>query len=62
MLAMFDLGNLVGMPAVGEMLRWYHRLGWPEYPAMFVTASSAIFVTCVAYTWFSRRRVGIAHH
>jgi MFS family permease len=55
MLAMFDLGNLVGMPAVGEMLRWYHRLGWPAYPAMFVTASSVILATCVAYTWFSRR-------
>lgn len=55
MLSMFDLGNLVGMPAVGEMLRWYHRLGWPEYPAMFVTASSAILVTCAAYTWFGRR-------
>jgi len=58
MLAMFDLGNLVGMPAVGEMLRWYHRAGWPEYPAMFITASSAVFITCVAYTWFSRRSAG----
>jgi MFS family permease len=55
MLAMFDLGNLVGMPAVGEMLRWYQRLGWPAYPAMFVTASAVIFATCAVYTLFGRR-------
>ena len=56
MLAMFDLGNLIGMPAVGEMLHWYRRLGWPEYPAMFVTAAGMILVTGAAYTWFSRAR------
>jgi MFS family permease len=57
MLAMFDLGNLVGMPAVGEMLRWYGHLGWPPYPAMFVTAASVILVTCAVYTWLGRERM-----
>lgn len=56
MLAMFDLGNLIGMPAVGEMLRWYEHLGWPAYPAMFVTAAAVIFATCTAYTLLSRAR------
>jgi MFS family permease len=54
MLAMFDLGNLVGMPAVGEMLHGFRRLGWPEYPTMFVTAASLILLIAVAYTWLSR--------
>lgn len=56
MLAMFDLGNLVGMPAVGEMLRWYGRLGLPPYPAMFVTSASVILATCAVYTWLGRGR------
>ncbi|MGH7134916.1 MAG: hypothetical protein ACREHD_04205, partial [Pirellulales bacterium] len=55
-LAMFDLGNLVGMPAVGEMLRWYRRFGLPDYPTMFVTASASIFAVAAAYAWATRRR------
>jgi MFS family permease len=54
MLAMFDLGNLIGMPAVGEMLRLYERLGLPQYHAMFVTSASVILLIGLAYTWFSR--------
>ncbi|OYV89141.1 MAG: hypothetical protein B7Z73_07145, partial [Planctomycetia bacterium 21-64-5] len=53
-LAMFDIGNLIGMPAVGEMVYWYGKMGLPDYPATFVTASAAIFATGAAYTWFSR--------
>lgn len=56
MLAMFDLGNLVGMPAVGEMLHWYQSLGLPDYPAMFVTASATIFAVAAAYAWCTRSR------
>jgi MFS family permease len=59
MLAMFDLGNLVGMPAAGEMLRWYRRFGWPDYPAMFITSAIAIFAVGAAYAWFSRKSL---HH
>lgn len=55
MLAMFDLGNLVGMPVVGEMLHWYKSLGLPDYPAMFVTASVSIFVVAGAYACCTRR-------
>ncbi|HET6883570.1 MAG TPA: MFS transporter [Pirellulales bacterium] len=60
MLSMFDLGNLVGMPAVGEMLRWYRHFGLPDYPTMFVTAAGAILLVAAAYAWFSRspRRPG----
>ena len=32
MLTMFDLGNLVGQPAVGTILRLAERMGWPPYP------------------------------
>lgn len=56
MLAMFDLGNLIGMPAVGEMLHWYRHFGVPHYPATFVTAAAMIFAIGAAYTWFSRGR------
>jgi MFS family permease len=63
MLAMFDLGNLIGMPAVGEMLHLYRRFGLPDYPTMFVSAASIIFAVAAAYAAFSRsqgsRRVGI---
>jgi MFS family permease len=49
MLAMFDLGNVVGMPAVDEALHWYARGGLPAYPAMFITVAAALGAVGVAY-------------
>ncbi len=46
MFAMFDLGNLVGQPAVGGMLELSRAVGLPAYPTMFV--SMALILTSVA--------------
>jgi MFS family permease len=51
MLAMFDIGNLVGQPAIGGMIRGAGYVGWPAYPTMFATVSAAL---CVLI-WFYRR-------
>lgn len=56
MLAMFDLGNLVGMPAVGEMLYWFQRGGFARYPAMFISVASVLALVAVAYAWVERTR------
>ena len=56
MLAMFDMGNLVGMPAVGEMVHWYGRLGLPDYQATFLTSAGAIFLIAATYWWRSGER------
>ena len=37
MLAMFDLGSLVGAPLVGGILHWARVVRLPAYPTMFVT-------------------------
>jgi predicted MFS family arabinose efflux permease len=39
MLTMFDLGNLVGQPAVGSLLTVARQLGWPPYPTMFLSVT-----------------------
>ena len=45
-LTMFDIGSLVGQPAVGSILTLAKRAGWPAYPTMFV--SVAVFLTGIA--------------
>lgn len=55
MLAMFDLGNLVGMPAVGEMLYWFGQDGLPRYRAMFISVASVLALVAVAYAWVERK-------
>lgn len=58
MLAMFDLGNVVGMPAVGEALHWYARGGLPAYPAMFITVAAGLAAVAVAYCLLARPKGG----
>ncbi|QDU93010.1 MFS transporter [Lignipirellula cremea] len=48
-LAMFDLGNLIGQPLVGEVIEGAKSFGLPPYPTMFVMVSSAIAVATIAY-------------
>jgi len=45
-LAMFDLGNLIGHPAIGSILGFAKQRGWPAYAVMFVIV--AIFLLAVA--------------
>ncbi|MCA9171636.1 MAG: MFS transporter [Planctomycetales bacterium] len=54
MLTMFDLGNLVGQPAVGSLLHVARRFDWPAYPTMFVSVAAFVLVASVLYTSRSR--------
>lgn len=55
MLAMFDLGNLVGMPAVGEMLYWFGRGGLDRYGAMFISVAGLLALVAAFYAWVERK-------
>ncbi|MCO6459326.1 MAG: MFS transporter [Pirellulaceae bacterium] len=48
-LSMFDLGNLIGQPAVGALIEAAERLGLPPYPVMF--CSVTLFLALVG-GWF----------
>jgi len=52
-LAMFDLGILVGAPLFGMVLEAARYAAWPAYPTMFVTAAALSFGTAAFYrlTW-----------
>ena len=54
MLAMFDLGNLIGSPAIGEILHWSQHFGWPAYPTMFVSVSALLALAALIYAAYSR--------
>jgi len=55
MLAMFDLGNLIGAPTIGIVLESAGDLGWPRYPTMFVCVAG-IFAAILAYYAASSER------
>lgn len=54
MLATFDLGNLIGAPLVGGLLRAARGMHWPRYPAMFVAMAAILTVVTCAYAALSR--------
>ena len=56
MLTMFDLGNLVGQPAVGTMLTVAERFGWPPYPTMFLSVALLMLFVLVVYSLSSASR------
>jgi MFS family permease len=53
MLAMYDVGSLLGQPVVGGTIEWCENRGWPPYPTMFLGTAAAILLFVVA-VWFSR--------
>jgi hypothetical protein len=54
-LGMFDLGNLVGSPLVGSILRVSRRVGFPAYPTMFLTVCLLLAASTVLFVWLSHR-------
>ncbi len=58
MLTMFDLGNLVGQPAVGSALHLARQLGWPAYPTMFLSVAVVMIATLSLYAATSRAKRG----
>ena len=53
-LAMFDLGTMVGQPAVGALLVWSESVGLPPFATMFCVVSPIMALAGVTY--FVRRR------
>lgn len=51
-LGMFDVGNLIGQPILGSIIRIARTNGWPEYPIMFLFAGTMIGLAGVLY-WLS---------
>ena len=57
-LAMFDLGNLLGQPTIGGILEVGRYLGLPAYPLMFVGVSLLLIGTNLIYAWsFHREKI-----
>ena len=52
-LAMFDLGNLLGAPTAGVILHVAARAGWPRYSVMFLIVAVLLAIVGVAYAWTS---------
>ena len=54
MLAMFDLGNLIGAPTVGIVLRYAGRAGLPRYPSMFLSVATLFTIVMLYYALAGR--------
>jgi len=48
-LAMFDLGNVVGAPLAGAIVHFSGAVGLPGYPTMFVTVGAVLGLVGVVY-------------
>lgn len=56
MLAMFDLGTLIGAPLMGGILTYSKLLSLPPFPTMFLAVASGIGLVSAIYAVLSRRR------
>lgn len=57
MLAMFDLGNLIGAPTVGLLLHSAKSMGVPAYPTMFVVVACLLGSCGVLYAIWGGRTI-----
>ena len=55
MFAMFDLGNLVGQPAVGMTLEAARWAGLPAYPTMFLAMAATLLSVAAVYAAIAPR-------
>jgi MFS family permease len=51
MMAMFDLGTLVGAPTAGAILHFSGALALPRYPTMIVSVAVMLGVVAAVYAW-----------
>jgi len=49
MLGTFDLGNLIGMPLAGTVLYAAGRVGWPEFPTMFIAMAGLLTLASLVF-------------
>ncbi len=54
MLAMFDVGNLVGQPSMGGLIEVARQLGLPPYAVMFSTVAMGLLTVACVYSLSSR--------
>jgi len=55
MLAMFDMGNLIGAPVIGGMLAAARYAELPAYPTMFMSIASGVAAVAVLFALRTRR-------
>ena len=55
MLAMFDIGNLIGQPMAGGIVEYSGRLGLPPYATLWISMASGLALVGVYYAIVSRR-------
>jgi MFS family permease len=53
-LGMFDFGNLIGQPAVGNLLHYAAQWQLPQYPTMFLCVAAMLLAVAALYGFFSR--------
>jgi MFS family permease len=53
-LGMFDFGNLIGQPAVGNLLHYAAQWDLPQYPTMFLTVAAMLLGVAALYGYCSR--------
>lgn len=56
MLAMFDVGNLIGQPSMGGLIELARHLGLPPYAVMFTTVAMVLLTVACVYGLFSHER------
>ena len=54
MLAMFDVGTLIGAPLIGGLLKGAAHFGLLPFPTTFVVVTAALILATVYFTWQSR--------
>lgn len=57
-LAMFDIGMLLGQPLAGGIVEFSRLFGLPPYGTMFVTVASVLLAIAALYTLLGRRGLG----
>jgi len=55
-LSMFDIGNLLGQPAIGALVHFAGQAGWPAYPTMFLAVATVLLGVAGFFAVASRER------
>lgn len=59
-LAMFDLGNLIGSPLGGSLHHLAKENGWSPWPVVFSTFAAILFAIALVYAFVSQRNERLA--
>ena len=56
MLAMFDVGNMIGQPCVGSIIETAKHFQMPPYATMFIAVASVMCLVAIWYAFVTRGR------